>query len=66
VPLNTPVVTDEQGAAALLGIAPATLRNQRSQGRGPKYCRLGRRIVYRVSDVSAYLDAHVVDPEAAR
>ena len=61
-----PSVVDEHGAAARLGIAPATLRNIRSQGRGPKYSRVGRRIVYRVRDVESYLDAHSVDPEATQ
>ena len=59
-------VVDEHGAAALLGIAPATLRNQRSQLRGPKYYKVGRRVVYKIADLSSYLDLHAVDPEAAR
>ena len=59
-------VVDEGGAAARLGIAPSTLRNIRSQGRGPKFCRIGRRIVYRVIDVDAYLEAHLEDPEDSR
>ena len=65
-PAVSPTVVDERGAAALLGIAPATLRNSRSRGRGPKYCRVGRRVVYRVRDIDAYLEAHAVDPEADR
>jgi hypothetical protein len=63
---HNPSVVDEQSAAALLGIAAATLRNLRSQSRGPKYSRVGRRVVYRVRDVEAYLDLHSVDPEATR
>lgn len=63
---ESPMVVNEHGAAARLGIAPATLRNIRSQGRGPKYCRVGRRIVYRVADLESYLEAHVVDPEASQ
>jgi hypothetical protein len=54
-------VVDEAGAAVFLGIAPATLRNWRSQGRGPQYIRLGRRIVYRREYLEQYLDAHVVE-----
>ncbi len=65
-PAASPSVVDERGAATLLGIAPTTLRNIRSQGRGPKYSRVGRRIVYRVRDVESYLDEHAVDPEADR
>jgi len=63
---HTNTVEDEHLAATRLGIAPGTLRNLRSQGRGPKYCRVGRRIVYRIRDVESYLDAHSVDPEGSR
>ena len=54
-------VVDEAGAAAILGVARATLRNWRSQGRGPRYARLGRRIVYLRSHLQRYLESHVVE-----
>jgi hypothetical protein len=59
-------VTDDSGAAANLGVATGTLRNWRSQGRGPKYVRLGRRVLYRLKDLDAYTEACLVDPEATR
>ena len=66
---NAEIASSEQSlnvpqAAEYLGIHPRTLDNWRSQHRGPRYIRLGRRIVYRVGDVEAYLEAHAVDPEA--
>jgi predicted DNA-binding transcriptional regulator AlpA len=54
-------VVDEAGAAALLGIARGTLRNWRSQCRGPRYARLGRRVVYRRADLDEYLNACLVE-----
>lgn len=39
------------------GIAEATLRFWRHEGRGPKSAKLGRRVVYRESDVQRWLDA---------
>jgi hypothetical protein len=54
---------DEAGAAAVLGVHPRTLANWRSQGRGPRYVAVGRRRVYRLSDLEAYMSAHVVEPE---
>ncbi|MEU9074591.1 helix-turn-helix domain-containing protein [Kitasatospora sp. NPDC048538] len=45
-------------AAALIGIRPKTLRNWRSQGKGPRPIRLGRvggRVRYRLSDVGTFL-----------
>mgnify|MGYP001073919398 CR=1 FL=1 len=53
-------------AAKYLGLkSPKTLRNWRYYGRGPAYCRLGRRIVYRQEDLDKFLEACRIDPEAS-
>lgn len=45
-------------AAAAIGIDPGTLRNWRSQGRGPRYVRIGgNKVLYRVADLESWLDA---------
>lgn len=49
---NTPVT------AARIGVAKNTLELWRMQGRGPKFVKVGRRVMYRVSDVEAFLDAN--------
>ena len=41
------------------------LANLRCQGRGPAYVKHGARILYRGSDVNAYLDACRVVPATA-
>lgn len=52
-------------AAEYLGLGgPQTLRNWRHLGRGPAYCRLGRRIVYRREDLDRFLESGRIDPEA--
>ncbi len=51
---------DVKETGAFLGICPRTLDNWRSQGRGPRYIRVGRRIVYRVEDLEAYLESRTV------
>ncbi|UEA50851.1 helix-turn-helix domain-containing protein [Mycobacteroides abscessus subsp. abscessus] len=43
--------------SAATGIPEATLRWYRSKGRGPKCCRIGRRIRYRKADVIAWFEA---------
>jgi hypothetical protein len=43
-----------KGAAARLLVAPATLANWRSQGRGPRYLRIGGKILYDNADLDAY------------
>jgi hypothetical protein len=35
------------------------LAQMRYRGTGPKFCKVGQRILYRWSDVQAYLDANV-------
>jgi predicted DNA-binding transcriptional regulator AlpA len=42
--------------AARLGKSTETLRNWRSENRGPKWCWLGGRIAYKLSDVATWLD----------
>ena len=44
--------------ASLLGLSPSTLSIWRYQGRGPKYLKFGRRVLYRRSDVELYIEAH--------
>jgi hypothetical protein len=50
-------------SAAFLNVAPKTLANWRAMGKGPKFCRLGRRIVYRVEDLRRFMDEHLFDPD---
>lgn len=40
----------------MTGISPNTLRFWRHTGTGPRSAKLGRRIVYRESDVVAWVD----------
>ena len=52
-----PAALDGAGAAAYLGgLSAHTLRNWRTRGVGPRYLRLGDRVVYRIADLDAYLD----------
>jgi DNA-binding transcriptional MerR regulator len=45
-------------AAQLLRLPVATLRHYRATGEGgPKSARIGRRVMYRLSDCQAYVDA---------
>ena len=49
-------------AAEFLGLNPRTLDNWRSQKRGPRYRRVGRRkVVYLVADLREYLDSGIVE-----
>ena len=52
------------------GISPRTLEQWRWQGKGPKYLKIGGRVVYRLQDVEHYeaqhLHANSVSPLPAR
>ena len=54
------LATTAQVAAFLHDIPPHTLEQWRSQGKGPKYIKVGRHVRYRWSDVQAWLDAQSV------
>ena len=47
-------------------IAPmGTLANWRSQGKGPAYVRLGKRVAYRGRDLNDWIEAQTIRPTAA-
>jgi predicted DNA-binding transcriptional regulator AlpA len=47
----------ESALATQLDISQAALRKWRSQGKGPRFVRLGRCVRYLVADVEAWLNA---------
>lgn len=53
-------------AARYIGLSYVYLAQLRMRGRGPAYHKLARRkVVYRIEDLDAWLDARRVDPQAA-
>ena len=50
---------------ALLQVSDITLQLWRRDGRGPRYCKLGRCVRYWLSDVLAYIDSRTHNTEAA-
>ena len=42
-------------AARFLGLAPRTIEKQRTYGTGPRYSKLGGRVVYRGEDLQAWV-----------
>lgn len=49
-------VLDSPTAANYLGLAKRTLDNWRVSGCGPQFIKIGRRVVYRQSDLDAFLE----------
>ena len=55
---NNPLVFDADLAAAKLGLSTSTLAKMRLYGNGPIYSKLGRRVLYRLEDLEAWVAAH--------
>jgi len=47
-------------AALMFGVAPGTLANMSSQGRGPKAYRVGRKVLYRIEDLENFFTSNPV------
>jgi hypothetical protein len=48
------------------GISTHVLAQERCYGGGPRFIRDGRRIRYRASDLAAYIEASIVEPNPRR
>jgi predicted DNA-binding transcriptional regulator AlpA len=52
-----PKVVSAKVAAHFVGLSESTLAKVRLNGNGPVYCKLGRRVVYRVADLDQWLQS---------
>ncbi|WP_315836146.1 helix-turn-helix transcriptional regulator [Bradyrhizobium prioriisuperbiae] len=55
---TNPLLADYRRAAALLGITPGALRDLCYRGRGPVQTKIGRRTLFAVADLHAFVAAH--------
>ena len=53
---------NERAAAAWLGLGVSTLRRRRFRRQTPPWIQLGARILYRKSDLEAFIQANLVQP----
>ena len=56
-PMPTPQFLSNMQAASYLNLSPRTLEKLRVVGGGPLYRKLGRRVIYAVSDLNDWADA---------
>lgn len=65
--MKTSTYLGTRGAAKYLGedgeggplISPKTLERWRTTGEGPAFCKLGRRVVYRTSDLDDWAESRI-------
>ena len=61
--LGVPQNLDTPAAAGWLNcVSPRTLETWRSLKKGPRYVKVGGRVVYRLSDLEAWMAARTVEP----
>lgn len=56
--------TDNAGAAAFLGLQPATLEIWRTRREGPPFIKVGKVVRYSMADLREYLEARRQKPLA--
>jgi Helix-turn-helix domain len=58
---------DQKSLAQRWSLSPRTLEQWRWQGRGPRYLKIGGRVVYRLSDIEAFeaarLHSNTIGPD---
>lgn len=52
------LLTPEE-AAHFLRVNPRTLERWRGDGGGPRFAKIGRRVAYRLCDLTAFVDGHL-------
>ncbi len=60
-PRPQPLLPVEEAAAFLGGISKSWLDKSRLNGRGPRYVKVGRRVMYDVADLQAWLTGRKQD-----
>jgi hypothetical protein len=53
------VFLDNKQAADFLKLSPRTLEKHRVQGGGPRFRKLGRRVVYAIADLEAWANERI-------
>ena len=61
IEFSTKAVMQTDEAAHYLGLAAQTLCKWRCSGGGPRFIRLGRKVVYRIKDLDAFLESRVCE-----
>lgn len=60
VPLGDRAGLGTTEASLYVGLSVPTLKKYRLDGTGPRYARIGSKIVYRPTDLDAYVEKHLV------
>lgn len=59
--MDNNLILNNKEAANFLSIKPETLAKWRSEHRGPRYSKIGRRVVYKVQDLEEFLEQNKIE-----
>jgi hypothetical protein len=48
-------------ASDILGTKPQTMRRWRFEGRGPRYCKIGALVRYKVADLEEFISQRIIE-----
>jgi len=60
-PMDQQLYVTTPEAAKLLHLSPRTLERRRSRGDGPRFHKAGRRVLYRIDEIEAWLSTNGFD-----
>ena len=66
IPSTFESLIDEHEAARRLGLSVATMRRRRLLRQPPAWVKLGSRVLYRISDLDAFIERNVVQLPTAK
>jgi hypothetical protein len=55
-------VLNTRETARYLGVSEVFVKKRRRLGKGPRFYRIGGRVIYKRTDLDAFLEAHAVEP----
>jgi len=58
---NNPRNVDEKTAAKRIGMSVSWLQQARFKGRGPRYIKIQKRVLYAVADLDSYTEARKIE-----
>lgn len=64
--MTTPALISARAAAEYLNLSRSWLDHARVEGRGPHYVRIGNRVMYRVTDLDAFIEKNLVSQSMAK
>jgi len=58
---NQQNMLNEKQVAIIIGLTVHSLRAWRLNGRGPRYCKIGRAVRYRIEDVQRFIESRLIN-----